>query len=202
MTPVLRNVGLIALGSNVASQSGGPVENVQEALRLFAVNRLRIAAQSRFYRTPAFPPGTGPDFVNAAVIVETELDPEAVLERLHSIEAGLGRERVQRWGQRTIDLDLLAMGETILPDAATVAHWIGLPFAEQKRTAPEKLILPHPRLHERAFVLIPLAEIAPAWRHPLLGLTVRDMADALSPEQKTEVRPLPGGGAVGKMPCQ
>lgn len=202
MTHKLQNVGLISLGSNAASQSGGPVETLQEALRLFAVNGLRITALSRFWRSPAFPPGSGPDFVNAAAAIETDLAPGALLARLHAIEAGLGRVRERRWGQRTLDLDLLAMGDTVLPGAATLRRWMELPLAEQMSTAPGELILPHPRLQDRAFVLIPLAEIAPDWRHPLLRRSVREMADALPEAEKSALEPLGGGGVPGKTPCQ
>lgn len=169
---------------------------------MFAANGLRIAGLSRFWRSPAFPPGSGPDFVNAAAAVESDLAPQALLARLHAIEAGLGRVRVRRWGQRTLDLDLLAMGDTILPDAATLRRWIELPLAGQMGTAPDELILPHPRLQDRAFVLCPLAEIAPDWRHPLLRRSVREMADALPKAEKSALQPLDGGGRPGKTPCQ
>lgn len=100
----------------------------------------------------------------------------------------MGRERGTRWGQRTLDLDLLAMGDLVLPDAQVYAHWRDLPLEDQARRAPEQLILPHPRLQDRAFVLVPLSDVAPDWRHPVLGRTVLEMRDALSPEALAEVR--------------
>ena len=160
---------------------------------------LRLRALSRFWRSPAFPAGAGPDYVNACAVVSAALPPEAVLQALHRIEARLGRIRATRWGARGIDLDLLAAGDAILPDAATEASWRALPLAEQMQHAPETLILPHPRLADRAFVLIPLAEIAPLWRHPATGKTVSEMLAALDAAEKAAMTPFytPFGGAGG-----
>ena len=145
---------------------------------------------SRFFRTPAFPAGSGPDYVNAAALLETVLDPEALLAYLHGIEADLGRTRRVRWAERTIDLDIVFHGDSLLPDAATVQTWIDLPADRQRAEAPPGLILPHPRLQDRPFVLIPLADIAPGWRHPLTGTTVAGMVGALSAASKAEIRPV------------
>ena len=113
-----------------------------------------------------------------------------MLDRLHRIEAEFGRERVQRWGQRTLDLDLLACGDAMLPDDATHALWRDLAPEQRLIRAPDELILPHPRLHERAFVLVPLADIAPDWRHPALGLTVAEMLARLPQAERDAVRPI------------
>ena len=97
--------------------------------------------------------------------------------------------RGQRWAGRVLDLDLLAIGETILPDPGIQRQWQSLPPEDQARLAPDRLILPHPRLQDRAFVLVPLADVAPDWRHPLSGLSVDQMLQALPAEDVAAVVP-------------
>jgi 2-amino-4-hydroxy-6-hydroxymethyldihydropteridine diphosphokinase len=191
---------LIALGANLPSPAGSPAQTLVAALAMLPEEGLPLQAISRFYRSPAFPAGSGPDYVNACAMLDARRlrgkDAGAVLAALHRVEARLGRVRGQRWGARLIDLDLLAMGQAVLPDPATQAAWRELPLAEQMVRAPETLILPHPRLSERAFVLIPLAEIAPQWRHPATGQSVMQMLDALPDAEKAALAPFvaPFGG--------
>ncbi len=181
---------MVALGGNQPSPEGNSAATLIAALCTISQEIGTIVSISRFFRTPAFPPGAGPDFVNAVALIATGPDPAAVLSGLHSIEARFGRERTVRWGARTLDLDLVAFGDAVLPDAATEAHWRTLPAARQRVETPDRLILPHPRLHERAFVLIPFAEIAPGWRHPVTGLSVAEMVEALSEADKAAICPL------------
>jgi len=186
---------LIALGANKPSPAGGPAQTLAAALARLPRAGLAVARVSRFFATPAFPAGSGPDFVNAAAALETTLAPGALLEVLHGVEAGMGRERRARWAPRAIDLDLVAMDDAVLPDASTFRAWTALSLDEQMRRAPDRLILPHPRLHERGFVLAPLADVAPGWRHPVFGLTVAEMLAALPPAARAEIRPLPAPAA-------
>lgn len=145
---------------------------------------------SRFYRTPCFPAGAGPDYVNAAAEARWSGSAATALDALHRIEAEFGRERAQRWGMRTLDLDLIALGAQVLPDAQTHAEWRSLDLQDQRRIAPDRLILPHPRLAERGFVLVPLAEVASDWVHPISGDSVARMLAALDPAELAEIRPL------------
>ena len=181
---------LIALGSNLASSVGAPRETLKAALKLLQTSGAVIRATSTFYHTPAFPAGNGPDYVNAAVRITAPWGPVKALGVLHRIEGQMGREREQRWGQRTLDLDLLACDDMVLPDRQTHKIWQELPLEAQIGRVPEQLILPHPRLQDRAFVLVPLADVAPEWVHPLLGKPVRALLDALPERDKAAVRPL------------
>lgn len=146
----------IALGSNLGSRFGTPEDNLREAvLRLGALGVVR--AVSSFYVTEPVGYLDQPMFVNAAAVLETTLEPLALLRGLMAIERAMGRDRalVPAKGPRVIDLDLLLMGDAVMQN--------------------EELVLPHPAMHERRFVLEPLAEIAPTMVHPGLGVSVAEM---------------------------
>ena len=138
----------IALGSNL----GDPRQQVLDAMRaLQALPDSQVLQRSRLYRTPPWGVVDQPDFVNAVVAIDTGLSPHALLDALHVIEHRAGRVRVERNGPRTLDLDLLYMDGVQIDDA--------------------RLTVPHPRLAERAFVLLPLADVAPGLQLPT-GATV------------------------------
>ena len=188
---------LVAFGANLSSSSGPPARTLTQAAREVAEALAapgEAAMSSRLYATPCFPAGAGPDYVNGALAVRSRLGPAAALAELHRIEARHGRERSGRWAGRTLDLDLIAAGDLVLPDPATLGAWIALPPERQRTETPDRLLLPHPRLQDRGFVLVPLAELAPDWRHPLLGRTVREMRDALPAAALAEIRPIAPGG--------
>lgn len=182
---------LIALGSNLPSPAGSVSESVAVALELLSqCESFNVVSSSRFFKTPAYPPGSGPDFVNAAARIETTASPPEILAQLHRIEAELGRTRTTRWEARVLDLDLLAIDDLILPDKAVLDHWISLSVADQQTHAPDQLILPHPRMQDRGFVLVPLADIAPDWVHPHLKLSVREMLAQLPAGVLAGISPL------------
>ncbi|MBZ4021057.1 2-amino-4-hydroxy-6-hydroxymethyldihydropteridine diphosphokinase [Rhodobacter sp. TJ_12] len=184
------NTSVIAFGGNLPTVAGLPAQSLVKAFEFLAEEGLFLRAISRFYRSPAFPAGSGPDYVNGCALMQGLLAPDSLLAALHRVEARLGRERQTRWGARGIDLDLIAVGDAILPNAQTQAEWRALPLDVQMTRAPEELILPHPRIADRAFVLIPLAEIAPAWRHPATGETVMQMLDRRDPVEKASIVPF------------
>ncbi len=191
MESILKHrLAYIAFGGNMLSPVGNPTVTCYLALGRLVSAAIQITAVSRFFRTPAYPAGSGPEFVNGAARLSTSLSAQALLERLHLIESQFARERRGRWSARTLDLDLIGIEQDVLPDKATVQAWMNLSPDCQRTETPTRLLLPHPRLQDRAFVLIPLAEIAPEWRHPLTGKTVAEMADALSDAAKAAITPF------------
>ncbi|MBH1974512.1 MAG: 2-amino-4-hydroxy-6-hydroxymethyldihydropteridine diphosphokinase [Rhodobacteraceae bacterium] len=184
---------LVAFGGNLSHEGMPPKELILAALAEFEHENLPITRLSRLFETPCFPPGAGPNYVNAAATVTLRHNqtPAEVLAALHRMEARFGRVRQQRWGMRTLDIDLLAIGQTILPSREIFLHWRDLSASEQRSQVPQQLILPHPRLHERGFVLVPLADVAPDWRHPVLGQSVAEMLAALPMAERAEIIPIP-----------
>lgn len=147
----------IALGSNQAS----PLEQVAAALNaIAAIPQSRVVATSSFYRTPPLGPQDQPDYLNAAVALETELSPEALLDHTQRIELEQGRVRkAERWGPRTLDLDIMLFGDLTL--------------------STPRLTVPHYDMKRRAFMLVPLSEIAPDSTFPD-GQRVADVLEKLS----------------------
>ena len=180
----------VALGSNVRSSTGSPQKLLEAVIAAISDDSVKVRAKSSFYSSPAFPAGSGPDYVNAAITVETSLSAHHLLAYLHRLEAKFGRVRDARWAARTMDLDLLDFGGAIVPDQQTVHQWVNLSLEAQMKKAPEQLLLPHPRIQDRAFVLIPLADIAPDWVHPMSRKRIAELLSALPEAEKEAIQPL------------
>ena len=155
---------LIGIGSNLAAPGFvSPWQTAAAALSQLPAIGVAVVRRSRWYQSQPVPPSDQPWYVNAVARVETGLDPAALLAALLALESRFGRLRGAPNAARTLDLDLLDY--------------------EGRQSATEFLVLPHPRLHERRFVLGPLCEIAPDWRHPQLGLTATELLHRLPPGQ-------------------
>lgn len=181
---------LIAFGSNLLNDFGATVELVEDALRALSRNGLFEVVVSGFYQTPAFPVGSGPDFVNGALRAQAALDAAGVLAVLHEVEAEFGRTRDTRWEARVLDLDLIDYGGQVLPDQDIHEKWRSLPLEGQIKQTPAQLILPHPRIQDRPFVLVPLRDVAPDWVHPIIGVSVNEMLAQFSAAELAEIKPL------------
>lgn len=154
---------LVAIGANLPADGyGSPLATCQAALdRLDGHSGVTVEARSRWYESEPVPVSNQPWYINGVLRVASTLGPAALLERLHAIEASFGRVRRVVNEARPLDLDLIDY------DGEARAGDDGGP------------VLPHPRAHERAFVLLPLAEVAPGWRHPVTGTRVGDLIAAL-----------------------
>ena len=159
---------LVALGANLPGPSGPPRAQLAAALVALEARGVHVVARSRFFRSPAWPDPSDPPFVNAVALVETALEPRALMALLHEVEAALGRRRGAPNAPRTLDLDLLDHGGRVLDGAG------GGP------------VLPHPRIAGRAFVLRPLADVAPGWRDPRDGRALAELLAGLSPDAVAE----------------
>jgi 2-amino-4-hydroxy-6-hydroxymethyldihydropteridine diphosphokinase len=146
---------LIGLGGNIDGPWGSPRETMREALRRLDRDGAAVERSSALVETAPLGARDQPNFLNAVVRVTTRLGPDELLSLLEKIEHAAGRKRAKRWGPRTLDLDLLDHHGLLI--------------------ATDRLILPHPEIANRPFVLIPIAEIAPRWRHPVSGETARKL---------------------------
>lgn len=175
----------IALGSNLSSRFGSPADNLREALRRLATLG-RVVAVSAFHETEPVGYTDQPRFLNAAALLETGLSPLDLLRALLAIEQAMGRDRTAALpkGPRIIDLDLLLYEgpDNLNPDnLGPVNQGPDNAKGSLILNTPE-LTLPHPSLHERRFVLAPLAEIAPGWQHPTLHRSIGDLLHELPGE--------------------
>ena len=159
---------LVGLGSNLApGRFSSSQELLEDVLKILGKKGIAVLAQSSWYRSAPVPISDQPWFVNGVANVAADLSPAALLQVLHEVEHEYGRVRRERNESRPLDLDLLAYEDRVVAE-------------------PNGLVLPHPRLAERAFVLLPLAELAPHWRHPVTAKTPGEMLESLAPGQDIE----------------
>ena len=149
---------IVALGSNLKGPYGSCEALLEAALARLEADGLKVVARSSWWKSAAWPDAGGPDYRNGVAVVETGLSPHELLAALRHIERAFGRERGERNAARTLDLDLIAYGRDV--------------------AAGEALTIPHPRAHQRRFVMGPLAEVLPGWRHPLSGETAESLAQS------------------------
>jgi len=161
----------IGLGANLPFGEHSPRETQEAALAALEGEGVHIVSRSAFWTSPAWPDPSKPAYVNAVAEVATDLDPHALLRCLLAVEARFGRVREARWGARTLDLDLIDYAGRRIEDA------------------PE-LCLPHPRTGQRAFVLLPLKEIAPGWIDPVTGQDIATLIAALPEDDRRVTQKL------------
>ena len=179
---------LIALGSNIGLGKVLPLEIIKRAIVDLVKSDINLLSISRFYETPAYPEGSGPHFINCVIKAKANYSSQELLQKLHQIEEKFERQRVSRWSARTLDLDLLAVKGEVLPSRKIFQKWVDLPLSEQKKKIPSELVLPHPRIQDRAFVLLPLLDIEPNWTHPVLNKTVLQLYAELPQQAKKNIQ--------------
>lgn len=158
---------LVGLGANCPGSWGTAPRTIAQALGEIERANIKVETISPFYETKAVGNARQPVYVNAVAVLDTPLSPEALLRVLKGIERRSGRRGGRPWGPRTLDLD-------IIDYKGLVRHWRGA-AAGFRRAGARPLVLPHPLAHERPFVLRPLLDVAPAWRHPALRRSAAEL---------------------------
>ncbi|MDX1710071.1 MAG: 2-amino-4-hydroxy-6-hydroxymethyldihydropteridine diphosphokinase [Rhodovibrionaceae bacterium] len=165
---------LIGLGANLPHPEYGDARSTLEAaLAVLEERGIRVAARSRWFRSAPVPPSDQPWFINGVAALETDLGPVDLLAQLHDIENAFGRVRREPNAPRRVDLDLLDYDGRVREGGE----------GDSRRAGPT---LPHPRMAERAFVLLPLADVAPGWRHPVTGRPLEKLIEDLPGDQIAE----------------
>lgn len=180
----------IGIGANLSSaRFGAPPGSFAAALGLLGGHGVAICQVSRWYRSAPLPPSDQPHYINGVIEARSSLSPRRVLEACHQVERDFGRVRGEKNAARCLDLDLLAYGARVIEAVADASD------GDCDGDCDGQTVLPHPRIADRAFVLVPWAELAPEWRHPVSGRSVGDMLAALAPAQDIErLAPIEAGG--------
>ena len=168
---------LIAIGSNLNSKENTRLEIIEKALIYFPSFDMLLIKASSFWESKSFSEKNQPNFINAVIEVFSELKPFEVLTNLKKIEKLFGRRETKRWGDRVLDLDIIGCESIVLPSEVVFMKWFKMPYDLQIIIQPDVLILPHPRIQDRLFVLKPLEEIKPEWVHPVLQMKPKELID-------------------------
>ena len=181
---------LISYGANIPGPFGNPCETLTVVLEQLGEQSLEIVKKSRLYSSVAFPDPREPRYLNGCLELKVNCSAINLLVKLQCIEKKMGRRYSSRWSSRICDLDLLSYANLVFPNNNVFNHWYKMPLKKQMINKPANLLLPHPRLQDRAFVLKPLIEIAPNWIHPVLNLSVQEMFDTLPIKEQESVTPI------------
>jgi len=213
---------ILGLGANIDSLWGSPSETLHHVLHVYREYGVQVKAHSRLYRSTPLGPQGQPAFVNAVAEAETRLPPSALLKRLKALEKRAGRRLGRRWGPRPLDLDVLDYAgriinwpprRSVLPDTKRMARTDRSAVASLASDQRPGLVVPHPALHLREFVLRPLADILPQWHHPVTGASTLQLLTelmllnserqgrVLSPVDGADLLLLPARDARSETPC-
>lgn len=164
---------VIGLGANLPSPVyGSPIETLEACVQKLAESGLKITATSRWFKSAPVPISDQPWYINGTISVQTQLEPRAVLKLLLDVESAFGRVRLEANAPRVLDLDLIAYNDEVIEDSGKIED---KPFC-----------VPHPRMHERAFVLLPLRDLSPEWKHPKLHIDLKNLIADLPKDQIIE----------------
>jgi 2-amino-4-hydroxy-6-hydroxymethyldihydropteridine diphosphokinase len=167
---------ILALGANLRGRWGTPGEALGRACQELAQTGLHLVCASRIYTTTPLGPGRQTPYLNAVLVLQAHMAPGCLLRLVKRIERRAGRRLGSRWGPRCLDIDVVDQGGRRIGRAS-------------RRRIPGRLILPHPEVHRRAFVLVPLLDVVPAWCHPVLGIPGRTLLARLGAKDRANVRP-------------
>lgn len=165
------NAVLISLGANLPGSWGTPIETLRRAVAELRALPLTIESASALYETEPLGGRWQAHYLNAVILAKAKVSPAMLLRRLKQLERRAGRRLGVHWGPRPLDLDIIDYH----------GSRYGWPYSRRHRG---RLILPHPEAHRRAFVLVPLLDVAPAWRHPVLGVAARTLLAELGPQRR------------------
>lgn len=177
----------LALGSNLPHGGLQPQQVIRSAITSLKKAGLNEVKVSGFYRTAPVPRSNQPDFINCVIAGETNYSALEMLDICQSVEMSYGRERAVRWDARTLDIDIINFGQQVFP---SLDEWHVVANNMKASTNIPHLVLPHPFMHRRAFVLRPLCDLMPEWRHPVFGRSASDLLSDQGEQDRKHVEPV------------